>query len=603
MRPPTPRTARLTLVAILSVAAALRVAGIDHHLRAGAPEFDERNNFIDPVLRMWRVPTLDPTVYAGYAGFFNWLILLPVGLGQALGGEVGAYIAGRAVVAAFGTLSVWLVYRAARAIGGEVPALAAAALLAIARVEVRHTHYITPDVLVGSAVLALCWIAQRPPSRRRDLLAGAIVGLATATKYSGLLLAPALAALFWSERRLRAGLPAAVMAAVVTFALAAPYAVLQATEQGTGLAGGLSTYYGSGAATNRFAQGEGTSIGALPGLAVTSLGVPACLVAFASLAALRHPAVAVAWAVVVATFAATVPANLVNPRHLLPAEAAAAFLFAVGLGQLVQVRAAAALLAIPAVLWPMSGTLTLMSRFLRPAAVDLAAGWIDRRVPGPALVVTSLRGLQLPRDRFEVRLIGSLDELPAGAPAYYDLVVASTRAELDRLSALPRLADFPVEDGDPQRPITILGRPPVVGETALAPETLQVARGGASGPNVWDGDPASCWEAPGGATDIEAQWTEARRVTRIEVESGRQPEDWPQRLHLFGLEDRWLRLEVEPLRPTRPHRFRLDAPWGQSYLLAPPRTLRGIRIERPAGLEWRLCEVRAHVASDAPPAR
>src|SRR5688500_17970712 len=117
------------------MAAALRVAGIDHHLRYGSPDFDERNNFIDPVLRMWNVPTADPTVYFGYAGFFNWLIFLPVGLGKAWGGEVGAYVAARLVVALFGTLSVWLVYAASRRLTGETAALAAAALLAVARIE------------------------------------------------------------------------------------------------------------------------------------------------------------------------------------------------------------------------------------------------------------------------------------------------------------------------------------------------------------------------------------------------------------------------------------------------------------------------------------
>jgi 4-amino-4-deoxy-L-arabinose transferase-like glycosyltransferase len=587
----SPRTRRVLLGLVVLGAAVLRFAGLDHHLRYGAPDFDERNNFIEPVLRMWWAGTPDPTVYMGYAGFFNWLIFLPVGLGNRLAGEPGAYLAGRAVVAAFGTLSVWLVYRGVRDSGGVSVALAAAALLAVSRVEVRQAHHITPDVLIGTAALALIAIVSRAGSRVRDVSAGAIVGLATAIKYSGLLLAPALAVAFVVERRWR-GLVLAAGAAALAFAVAAPYAVQRSTEQGSGLAGGLQTYYGADPATNQFTQGKGTSALALPAVAMTSLGLPACLVALVSAASWRRPPVVVGWAVVFATFAATIPANLVNSRHVIPATAALAFLFGVGLHHLARWRGIAVAAGALAILWPVPETLSLVARYVRPAGVDRAAQWIDREIRVPTLIVTSLPRLQLPSDRFEVRLIDSLDELPGEAVPHYDLVVAAAVRELGRLPDVERLAQFASEDGDVERTITVLRpRPPVLEELRL------VSPAGSPDAPAWDGRGDTCWEAPQGRVTAEVEWAEARRVDRVDVESGSRGEDWPQRLRLFGRRGgEWQRLDVHPIRPTRPVRFRRGAPYGQIYVLTPASPLTGIRVERPEGASWALCEVRVRGA-------
>src|SRR5687767_5093970 len=101
---------RLALLAVLLVAAALRFAGIAHHLARAGPEYDERTIFVEPVLRMWRTGSLDPTVYTGYAGFFNHLAAIPVAAGLRLGGETGAAVAARGLVAAFGVVSVALAH-------------------------------------------------------------------------------------------------------------------------------------------------------------------------------------------------------------------------------------------------------------------------------------------------------------------------------------------------------------------------------------------------------------------------------------------------------------------------------------------------------------
>src|SRR5207247_1862928 len=179
------------------------------------------------VLRMWRTGSLDPTVYTGYAGFFNHLIALPVALGLRLGAETGAATAARAVVAGFGVVSVALACLLARPQTGGHGALLAAALLAVSPLEVRSAHYVTPDVVVGTAMLAALLVLARGHARGRDpraeTLAGVLLGAATAVKYTGLLLAPAIAVERMGKGRGR-GLWRVALAAAAAFAACAPFA-------------------------------------------------------------------------------------------------------------------------------------------------------------------------------------------------------------------------------------------------------------------------------------------------------------------------------------------------------------------------------------------
>ncbi|HSF02360.1 MAG TPA: hypothetical protein VLA62_05090, partial [Solirubrobacterales bacterium] len=84
------RADRLLLAAILLLAIGLRFVGIAHHVCRGAADFDEQNNFLRPIERMAREGTLDPTVYQGYPGLFNWIVALPVLAGGRLAGYTGA---------------------------------------------------------------------------------------------------------------------------------------------------------------------------------------------------------------------------------------------------------------------------------------------------------------------------------------------------------------------------------------------------------------------------------------------------------------------------------------------------------------------------------
>lgn len=573
-----PRPLRLAaLLALLVLAGVTRFVGLDHHLRRGAPEVDERNNFVDPVLRMWSEGTADPTVYAGYAGLFNHLAFLPIGLGHRLEGHVGAYLAGRAVVACFSVANVALVYALGRAALGAPFGLFGAALLLLSRADIRSAQRVTPDVLVASAVLgALLVLARRPA--RAELWLGLLAGLATAIKYTGLLLGVLACAGVLLEAeggsRLRR-LARLVLATALTFGLAAPYAVLGLSEQGAGFANALGDYYGAQAADNRFLRGEASSLPEVLGQVLTSLGPVGSMLAAVALLA-PAPLRRLTWpagAMVAASVLVMAPANRVFPRHFVPTLAAGAFLAAAGLQLAVcRVRAGAprrlvgALLVVPALALPALECAPLVARSWQPASVDRAAEWIERELPGPALIATSLDGLRLDPRRFEVRYVDALQQLPAGALAQYDLLLARTAAELRALPGLAPVLTLSPEDGDPRRPLTLL-RPLASPPPPLLPERFLPA------PPPHDGS---------GSRLLEMRFARPVRLSRVVVEVSADSR-WPLSLELQGSRDgaTWEALAVEPLRPIRPNRQRLWAPHGQIFAVAGATAIRGLRIAGP----------------------
>lgn len=586
------------LVLVVAAAALLRFTAIDHHLARGAPDFDERQNFVDPILKMWRTHSPDPTVYAGYPGLFNWLAFLPVGIGDKLFGFTGAYVGARATVAAAGVLSTVLIYIVIRRGGaGAVPALFAAALMAVSRVEVRSAHHATPDVLVGTATVALLGLFTLAPNRKRDAGLGAVIGLAIAVKYTALLLAPAALAGLLVERRLRQGLPWTVLGGALAFALGAPYAVLRTNDQGLGLLTGLATYYGAGLATNQFVRGEGSSFLAVPGTLVASLGAAALVLAAGSLwGGWRKPLPAAAWTAVVTATVVMAPANLVNPRHVIPAAAATVALSAVGLDHLDRrSRVAASVAGLLCVALPAHEAVELVARYRRIPAVDHAALWLESQLPVPARIATSLRRIHLAPERIEVRYVDTLGEIGTAAFPHYDAVVAPSREEASTLRGLRLRAAFPSEDDDPERVLSILTpeRPAVLAPIPT-PVGTRASHEADTAARILDGDAATAWDAPSGASWIELRWLEPRPVARIEVEVGTDDRIWPQSLTLVGIHPGGLTtfLETEALRPTRPHRQLVGRPYGQVYVLGVPTTLEGVRIERTGDAPWAVAEVR-----------
>ena len=116
------------------------------------------------------------------------------------------FLLGRLLSAAFGTVSVYLVYRLGRAAYGRPAGLLAALFLAVMPLHVAYSHMAVTDVTATAlSLLALLLLIPAAHGRgRRWLLAGAVAaGLATSVKYNlGLLLLPASVAAVYACRGL-----------------------------------------------------------------------------------------------------------------------------------------------------------------------------------------------------------------------------------------------------------------------------------------------------------------------------------------------------------------------------------------------------------------
>ncbi len=243
------------LIGVLSLAAGLRAVGLDWD-RGGLFHPDERRILLVVNELRWPRPgewaqllgprsPLNPRFFA-----YGSLPLYLLRLVQALLGLPIArlYLAGRALSAAFGLLTVAAVYAIGRRLGGRGVGLLAAAFLALAALPIQLSHYGTVDsllvLLCTLAVYALLEVS-RSGSLRAGLAAGALTGFALATKTSALpLLFVGWAAwALWALRGRRlpllgrglGGLLAGTVAAALAFLLAEPYSLLDWFRFGSAL--------------------------------------------------------------------------------------------------------------------------------------------------------------------------------------------------------------------------------------------------------------------------------------------------------------------------------------------------------------------------------
>ena len=110
------------------------------------------------------------------------------------------YMVARVLSAAAGVASVWVIFRIALRLFDRTTALAAAALLGLAFLHVRDSHFGVTDVPMAFMVLiAFLYVVRLSESgARSDLwIAGLTAGLATSTKYNAALVSlPALFVIF-----------------------------------------------------------------------------------------------------------------------------------------------------------------------------------------------------------------------------------------------------------------------------------------------------------------------------------------------------------------------------------------------------------------------
>lgn len=378
------------------------------------------------------------------------------------------YLVGRYLSALLGVLTILVVFALARRMAQDAGprratrlALLAAALQATAVVAIQHSHFFTAETWLALwsalAVLLAGQVARTGRGGRRWLVlagTGAVVGLAVASKLSGVLLAaPVALALVWHVRRpatARAAVTAAAdvavdalalgLAAYVSFRLASPYAFASGDWLDLRLNAGLRSALDAQAAA---VAGDSMSppnlqwlrstpvLSPLANLLLWGLPVAGLLglagVAMAAARAVRalrgrEPRPVAPELVLGAAFATVVLVavivRFVHPlRYLLPAVGVLCALAAPAVGAVLERRRAAGMaLAAVALVAGSTWALAYTSVYRRPHPRVEAARWVEAVTPPGAVVVGEHWDDALPLDgsRYELRELPVFDADDAG---------------------------------------------------------------------------------------------------------------------------------------------------------------------------------------------
>ncbi|MFH1539510.1 MAG: glycosyltransferase family 39 protein [bacterium] len=200
---------KFVLVVALIAGAALRFYGVDWGLPAEL-HIDE-THFVPRAIKFGTGDLnphffLYPTLYmymlfAAYAAYFVAGMVFGVFQGasdfamQYFLDPSAFYIIGRSMTASLNLLTALLVFVIARKVFSPAAGFAAAVLFLFSPLCVIHSHFITGDVPVTFFMTLSFYLGLRmmeTGTRRYYLLAGLAMGLAGATKYTGVLLAPTL---------------------------------------------------------------------------------------------------------------------------------------------------------------------------------------------------------------------------------------------------------------------------------------------------------------------------------------------------------------------------------------------------------------------------
>lgn len=385
-----------TAILLLLLAAALRVVplGLSNPRFFHVDEWD----FVQSAVGMWAEGTLDPGPPYVHPGLYRYSIaatypLVSLAIPESVERKWVPYVAGRLVSAAMGVVAVWLVYCLARRLLPVGGALAAALLLAAAPLHVQFSHVAKPDVMSATFVALatlLAWRLAEAPQRRLYVWAGVAVGLAVASKYSGIVAAaPILAAHLLAPGKRRGlrrlfdpNLWLAGACSVAAFAVTSPYTLARLGSVGEGYRILIAR------PPNPEALPQAPALVQVWDQALSWVTPSAML--FAMMGAVvwwrerRWAALAVVGAVVVATVAMLSLWAVQQPFYLLPLAPAVAVLAAVPIAQAGAWRrwAGAALLALCLVQSGLRSAQEIV-RLWQPGTRQLARAWLERNLPKP----------------------------------------------------------------------------------------------------------------------------------------------------------------------------------------------------------------------------
>jgi hypothetical protein len=201
------------LAAILGLAAALRLVGIEYGLPFGGLLNPDETNIVPRAFGFVHGAGLDPHWFD-----YPTLVLYVLSPFQAWQGEP-SYLTARVVVALFGIAAVAAAWWLGRSAYGRTAGLVGAAAVAVETTGVAYSHMAVTDVPMTALVAVTLALAVGG----RLEWAGLAAGLAAGAKYPGVfLLAPLLVAGWGRWRRLAV----AVVVAVAAFLATSPYVLV-----------------------------------------------------------------------------------------------------------------------------------------------------------------------------------------------------------------------------------------------------------------------------------------------------------------------------------------------------------------------------------------
>ncbi len=241
------------LYGLLGLALFFRLWGIEQGYPAMYGHVDEVG-VAASIWNFFRAETLLPTEFT-YPAFFSYLTAAALYLSVLLGWgpHIGstfdslvlisyldparAALVGRLLSAVLGTATVYMTFLLGRRVGGAKVGLAAALLLAWARVPVQQAHQALPDTtmaFVATCLFYAAWRIVEDASWRAYIGAGLAAGCVVATKYNGAFSALAIPAAHMLHANWRGSalwswkLPAAVAVSFIALFACSPYLLLAA---------------------------------------------------------------------------------------------------------------------------------------------------------------------------------------------------------------------------------------------------------------------------------------------------------------------------------------------------------------------------------------
>lgn len=600
----------LALLAIVGLAAHLRFSGLAWGHRH--PMHTDEQVYVENVVAMLDARDLDHRFYTYPALFYYLLALAIAPLGPERWHGNDAYVAARGVVATFGVLNVALLCFVGARLVGEKAGLVAALMAAVSPVDVTTSHQVRPDVVLQVlGLLAIVALRRVGPGVRGDALMGLVIGVASAVKFTGLLLVPSyvLARLVTPGPRLRGLIVAGTVTVGVALACT-PYSVLKARQYRHGPPRQLRQYY-PGPVTSAMVVRHAryflrAGVNSLGPLGAASFLAGAAILLSRSWRRwgppLLHPLTTV---LVMST------GSLVFPRYILPSmgivHLAAAVPFEVlargGPGRLL-----AGALAAATVVAPLRASADYVYLASHESAQDKALDWILAHVDRGARILETRGGaspggdpgamIGLPPGRYETVFFYSEDDaqglLPLIAPRM-DLVVM-----------------YPGEGWKALRTVYVaqnaVGTPEAVLKVpANRPEDVAVdiraARMSASGnaaelPRLVDGDPSTWWmtrQPLRGDEWIQMEFGGPVRVARVELVLGLKPEKHEPEVALMTSDDGVVYRAVPSVSARPPVRDQAAAGVQLSQeLLLKPRPVKGVRILQLGRRSdpWTVAEIR-----------